>query len=50
VLLFYKYLKTFELPNLGRTVQYSTKYFAHYHPSDESDPVALMPDRAAKRN
>lgn len=43
----YGEVRTFELPNLGRTVQYSTKYFTHYDPADGSDPPALMPDRMA---
>jgi hypothetical protein len=40
----YGEIRTFELPNLGRTVQYSTKYFDHYDAADGGDPSALMPD------
>lgn len=38
-------VRTFELPNLRRTAEYSTKYVNHYHPADGSDPPALWPDR-----
>lgn len=45
----YGEVRTFELPNLGRTVQYSTRYFHSYRPAPGSDPdpPALIPDIAA---
>jgi hypothetical protein len=37
----YGEIKSLELPDLGRRLTYSTKYFTHY---EEGDPAALMPD------
>lgn len=40
----YGEVRSFRLPNTGRDVSYSTKYFTHYRPADGSDPDALVPD------
>lgn len=37
-------VRSFDLPNSGRRVRYSTKYFTHYQPADGGDPDTLVPD------
>jgi hypothetical protein len=47
----YGEIRYFDLPNLGRRVSYSTKYFSHYRGggtgAEAADPPALMPHVSA---
>jgi hypothetical protein len=48
----YGEVRSFELPNLDRTVQYSTRYFESFRPGpgEDPDPLALFPDTPAPRS